>query len=286
MRNFSENCACLALNTATLGHILEGKGAGWQPERVIDACAERGFGGIVFWKRELGGRAFEIGERTRAAGMEVTGLCRSPFLVGPLASPALAETVDEFNSLIDTAAELGAKAVTVVVGGVVAGSHSMAESLRTATEILSKIAPYAQRNGVRLALEPLHPVYGGDRSCLVTVRDAAKMCREIGSSNIGIAIDVYHVWWDLSLEEQLSNAGDVQILGYHLCDWLADTKDTLLDRGMMGDGVADLRNIRRTVEGAGFDGLCEVEIFSDKNWWKKDPGYVLDTIMQRFKSVC
>ncbi|MDE0306834.1 MAG: sugar phosphate isomerase/epimerase [Albidovulum sp.] len=286
MRDFSNDCANLALNTATLGHMLEGSGAGWSPEQVIDACAERGFGGLVLWRREVGERAFAIGERIRAAGMQVAGLCRSPFLVGPLAFTSLSETVEDFNASVDTAAELGAATLTVVAGGVIAESHSMSESLKTVTEILARVAPYAERSGVKLALEPLHPVYGGDRSCLVTVRDALAVCRNAGSKNIGIAIDVYHVWWDLALDEQLSRLGDTRILGYHLCDWLAHTKDTLFDRGMMGDGVADLKKIRKAVEDAGYDGLCEVEIFSERDWWLKEPDVVLDTIAQRFKSIC
>ena len=286
MRDFSNDCRFLALNTATLGHLLDGKGAGWQPEQIIDECEARGFGGIVFWRREIGDRAFEIGERVRAAGMEVSGLCRSPFLVGPLSSPALSETMDDFNAAVDMAAELGASVITVVVGGVVAGSHSMSESLKEVTEIVARAAPYAERCGVNLALEPLHPVYGGDRSCLVTTRDAIEVCRATGASNVGVAIDVYHVWWDLSLGEQLAKAGEIRILGYHLCDWLADTKDTLFDRGMMGDGVADLKKIRNSVESAGYAGLCEVEIFSENNWWVRDPSEVLDIIAKRFKSVC
>ena len=240
----------------------------------------------MLWRREVGDRAFEIGNRVRAAGMRVAGLCRSPFLVGPLASASLPETEDDFSAAVDMAAELGAETLTVVVGGVVVGSHSMSDSLKKVTEIIAKVAPYAERGGVKLALEPLHPVYGGDRSCLVTVRDALEVCRNAGFANVGIAVDVYHVWWDLSLDEQLSRLGDVRILGYHLCDWLAHSKDTLLDRGMMGDGVADLKKIRKAVEGAGYDGLCEVEIFSENDWWLRNPVEVLDTIIERFRMVC
>ncbi len=103
---------------------------------------------------------------------------------------------------------------------------------------------------MKLALEPLNPVYGGNRSCLVTMRDAVDLCEAIGAPNVGIAADVYHVWWDRDLAAQLRRAGAGRIYGYHLCDWLADTTDVLLDRGMMGDGVADLRAIRAAVEGA------------------------------------
>ena len=285
MRDFSRDHSALALNTASLGHNLEGHGAGWTTERVIEACAARGFGAMVYWRREIGARAVEIGDRTRAAGMEVAGLCRTPFLVGPYAEDR-GRVLDDLRASIDMAAALGAPVLTSVVGGVIPGSHSMSESLKRVGEILAEAAPHAAACGVRIALEPLNPVYGGDRSCLVTVRDAIDLCAAIGHPAMAIAIDVYHVWWDLSLAAELKRAGAGRIVGYHLCDWLAETRDVLLDRGMMGDGVADLKAIRRAVEGAGYDGFCEVEIFSAENWWKRDPGEVLDTIVERFRTVC
>jgi sugar phosphate isomerase/epimerase len=286
MRDFRHDHSALALNTATLGHNVEGQGAGWPVERVIDACAERGFGGIVFWRREIGKNAVAIGQRVRAAGLAVAGLCRTPFLVGPLAPRPLAALMDDFHASIDMAAGLEAPVLTIVVGGVEPDTKGMAESLKRVGERVAAAAPYAAERGVRLALEPLHPVYGGDRSCLVTVRDALDLCDWIDSANVGIAVDVYHVWWDTMLADQLKRAGKHRILGYHLCDWLAETRDVLLDRGMMGDGVADLKAIRAAVEGAGYDGLREVEIFSAGNWWKRDPGEVLDVCVERFRSVC
>jgi len=286
MRDFTKDHSALALNTATLGHNVEGHGVGWSPEQVIDACAERGFGAIAWWRREIGGRALEIGERTRATGMEVCGLCRAPFLVGPLAPPTRQAVVDDFQASVDMASELGATCLTICVGGVIDGSHSMSESLREAASIIAHMAPAAEAGGVRLALEPLNPVYGGNRSCLVTVRDAVNMCNEIDHPAVAIAVDVYHVWWDLSLGAELHRAGGDRIAGYHLCDWLADTRDVLLDRGMMGDGVADLKSIRGAVEGAGYDGYCEVEIFSANDWWERDPEHVLDICVERFRSVC
>lgn len=286
MRDFSTDHSSLALNTASLGHMMDGYGAGWSPEQVIDACAARGFGGIVFWRREIAGRAIEIGNRVREAGMQVVGLCRSPFLVGPLAPETKTEVMDDFQAAIAMAADLGAELVTIVVGGVIPGSHSLPESLKRVTGIVADVAPIAASAGVKLALEPLNPVYGGNRSCLVSVRDALDMCAAIDAPNLGIAVDVYHVWWDLSIGRELKRAGSERILGYHLCDWLADTTDVLLDRGMMGDGVADLKGLRAAVEGAGYTGYCEVEIFSSRNWWLKEPGDVLDTIVDRFRAVC
>lgn len=286
MRDFSNDHSALALNTATLGHNADGHGAGWPVERVIDACAERGFGGIVFWRREIGRRGVEIGDRARAAGLTVAGLCRAPFLVGPLALPTKSAIMDDFRASIDTAAELGAPVLTIVAGGVEPGTHGVFESLKHVADRVAEAAPYAATRKVKLALEPLHPVYGGDRSCLVTMRDAIDLCEAIGHANVGLAVDVYHVWWDTTLAAELQRAGAERILGYHLCDWLAETRDVLLDRGMMGEGVADLKEIRTAVEMAGYHGLCEVEIFSAQNWWKRDPANVLDACVERFRTVC
>ena len=286
MRDFSADHSAIALNTATLGHMMDGRGAGWSPEQVVDACAERGFGGIVFWRREIGTRGHAIGARVQAAGMKVQGLCRAPFLVGALSPPTREKVMDDFHASIDMAAELGARSVTVVAGGIIPGTVGVSESLKRVEALVGEAAPYAAERAVMLALEPLHPVYGGDRSCLVTVRDAIDICKNINEPNVGVAVDVYHVWWDTSLGAELKRAGKDMILGYHVCDWLAEPRDVLLDRGMMGDGVADLKGIRRAVEEAGYEGLCEVEVFSAANWWMRKPDEVLDVCVERFRRLC
>lgn len=286
MRDFSNDHSALALNTATLGHNLDGFGAGWSPEQVIDGCAARGYGGVVFWRREIGANAIAIGERAKSAGLKVAGLCRSPFLVGPLAPKDKDAIRDDFRSSVDMAAGLTAPILTIVVGGVEPGTKGMRDSLKLVAERVADACEYAEKVGVRLALEPLHPVYGGDRSCLVTVRDAVDLCNAVNATNLGLAIDVYHVWWDTDLAAQLKRAGEKLIYGFHLCDWLSETRDILLDRGMMGDGVADLRGIRNAVEEAGYNGVCEVEVFSKDNWWKRDPNEVLDVVVERFRAVC
>jgi sugar phosphate isomerase/epimerase len=286
MRDFSKDHSTLALNTATLGHNIDGHGAGWPVEKVLDACAERGLGGIVFWRREIGADAVRIGNRVREAGLKVVGLCRTPYLTGPMAPAGRQAIMDDFRASIDMAAALGAPVLTIVTGGVEPGTKGVSESLRLVADRVGEAAPHAAANGVRLALEPLHPVYGGDRSCLLTVRDAVDLCLRIGADNVGIAVDVYHVWWDTSLAAELQRAGPGRIFGYHICDWLAETRDVLLDRGMMGDGVADLKAIRAAVEAAGYKGPCEVEIFSANNWWKRDPGEVLDICVERYRTVC
>lgn len=280
MRDFSSDHSALALNTATLGHNIEGHGAGWSPEQTIDACAERGYGGIVFWPREIGERAAEIGERVRSAGMEVVGLCRSPYLTGSHAAPD-----DEVHACIDMAAGLGAPVLTVVTGGTEPGTKGLDTSRARLVERLARFAEYAAERNISLALEPLNPMFGGNRTIIFTLRDALDICDMIAAPNVGIAVDVYHVWWDARLAQSLSEAKG-RLLGYHLCDWLEDTGDMLLDRGMMGDGIADLKAIRGALEAAGYHGYCEVEVFSAKNWWRRPPDEVLDIVVERFKSLC
>jgi len=280
MRDFTDDHSALALNTATLGHNLDGFGAGWSPEQVVDACAERGYGGIVFWAREIGERAVSIGERVRASGMEVTGLCRTPFLTGSQAG-----TDDAVRASIDMAAGLGTTVLTIVTGGTEPGTKGLLDSQKRLAERIAAFADYAADKSVNLAIEPLNPMFGGNRTCVMTVRDALNVCNMVGAGNVGIAVDVYHVWWDTALPESLQEAKGL-VLGYHLCDWLEETSDMLLDRGMMGDGVADLKALRAAVEDTGYRGLCEVEIFSAENWWKRPPETVLDTIVERFRTVC
>ena len=280
MRDFSTDHSALSLNTATLGHNLDGHGAGWSPEQVIDGCAERGFGGITFWRRELGDRAYQIGQRVKAAGLIVTGLCRTPYITGREAG-----TEDEIKGSIDVAAALGTDILTIVTGGTEPGTKGVVESQKRLADRLASVCEYASQQGIKLALEPLNPMFGGNRTCIMSVKDALTVCHLIDADNVGIAEDVYHVWWDSELEESLMQAKG-RILGYHLCDWKEDTRDMLLDRGMMGDGVADLKSIRKWVEQAGYTGHCEVEIFSSEHWWKKPPGDVLDLITERFRVVC
>jgi len=286
MRDFSTDHSTLALNTASLGHNLAGHGAGWSPEQVIDACADRGYGGITFWRRELNGRPALIGDRVRAAGMQVAGLCRAPFLVGPLALPTDQEIMDDFHASIDMAAALGTSVLTIVTGGPEPDTKGVLESQKIVADRVARAAPYAAARGVNLALEPLSPATAGNRTCIMTAADALNVCDIVNAPNVGVAIDAYHVWWDTTLADTLVQRANGRILGFHLCDWLADTSDVLLDRGMMGDGVADLRGLRSAVENAGYDGLCEVEIFSANNWWKRDPNEVLDVIVDRFRTCC
>jgi sugar phosphate isomerase/epimerase len=267
----------LALNTGTLGHNIEGMGQGWSPEQVIDACAVRDIRGVVFWRRELKGRAHQIGEYARKAGLTLPGLCRLPLLTGREAAPDR-----DIEAAIHETAELGADVLTIVTGGVEPATKGTAAAVLTLTKRLSHFAPIAQAAGVKLALEPLHPLYAANRSCVLTAREGAGILKDIGHPNLGLAIDVWHVWWDRTLAQSLE---DTQVFGLHLCDWLHDTTDMLTDRGMMGDGVADVAAIRKAVHATGYQGFEEVEVFSANDWWKRDPGDVLDVITDRCAAI-
>ncbi|SDN81477.1 Xylose isomerase-like TIM barrel [Aureimonas jatrophae] len=194
--------------------------------------------------------------------MQVVGLCRTPFLVG-VGTPKNLE--GEIVASIEMAAALGAPVVTIVTGGTEPGTKGLGPTWDRFADRLSHDCERAASCGVKLGLEPLNTMFGGNRTCLFSVADAFELCRGADAPNLGIAVDVYHVWWDSRLSRSLSDAGDL-ISGYHLCDWLADTSSMLLDRGMMGDGVVDLRDIRDAVENAGYRGLCEVEVFSSDDW--------------------
>ena len=248
-------------------------------EQVIDACAARGYGGIVFWRREVRDPIW-LGARVRAAGLRVDGLCRTPYITGREAG-----SDDDIKASIDMAAALGAPVLTIVTGGTEPGTMGLSESHKVLAERVAWMAEYAATRHVKLALEPLNPMFGGNRTCIFTVKDALRICQTVDMANVGIAVDVYHVWWDTNLADHLRAAGG-RIFGYHLCDWLENTGDMLLDRGMMGDGVADLKAIREAIEGAGYEGACEVEVFSANTWWQHPPEHVLDVAKQRFMTKC
>ncbi len=214
--------------------------------------------------------------------MQVVGLCRAPYFVGAEAP----RNGDDLRASIDMAADLGAPVLTIVTGGTEPGTKGVIETQKRLAERVAEAAPLAAQAGLSLALEPLNPMFGGNRTCIFTVADALAVADAAGAPNVGIAVDVYHVWWDRTLARSIAAARG-RVLGFHLCDWLENTRHMLLDRGMMGDGVADLRAIRQAVEDkAGYSGLCEVEVFSAKDWWKRDPEDVLDVIVDRFRRHC
>jgi sugar phosphate isomerase/epimerase len=164
------------------------------------------------------------------------------------------------------------------------GSKDLSLSREKIKEGLAAILPEARKAGVPLAIEPLHPMQAAERACINTLEQALDLC-DFFKDGIGVAVDVYHVWWDPKLQQQIARAGKKRLLAYHICDWLVPTRDLLNDRGMMGDGVIDLPLIRSWVESGGYAGFQEVEIFSELDWWKRDPDEVLVTCKDRLR-VC
>ena len=268
-----------AINTATLGFQCS-------IEQSIDAIAGAGFAGIAPWRREIEGHDVKaIAKRIRDAGLKVTGYCRSTYLPASTRE-GLQENIEANKRVLNDAAILGAKAFVMVVGGLPKGSKDIAGARVQVAEGTAALLEQGKKLGVRIALEPLHPVYAADRSCLSLLSEALDMCQRIEGSasapSLGVCLDVYHIWWDPNLKRDIARAGmDKRIFGFHVCDWLVPTMDVLNDRGMMGDGVIDVPSIRADVEKAGYQGLIEVEIFSERNWWKKPVAEILKICAER-----
>jgi len=257
----------------------------WSLRQAIEGYAAQGITGIGIWRDKLG----ECGVAEAAVllkdhAMTVTGLCRGGMF--PASDKAgLQAAIDDNLRAIDDAAAIDAKCLVLVVGGLPDGSKDIAGARAMVADGIAAILPHARAAGVALAIEPLHPMYAADRCCVNTMAHANDLCDGLGLG-VGIAVDIYHLWWDPGLEAEIKRAGKSRILAFHICDWLVPTRDLLLDRGMMGDGVIDIAKIRQWVEGTGFAGYHEVEIFSAQNWWKREPGDVVRTCIERHRDMC
>ncbi|MBI4274378.1 MAG: sugar phosphate isomerase/epimerase [Rhizobiales bacterium] len=258
----------------------------WNLHDAVEACTRHGITAIDPWRDQVAVVGLTDAVRAiKASGVRVSGYCRGGMF--PAASAADRQTaIDDNRRAIDEAAALGAECLVLVVGGLPAHSRDIGEARKMVADGIAAILPHARACSVPLAIEPLHPMYAPDRACVNTVRQALDLCDQLGDGT-GVAIDVYHVWWDPEIEAQIARAGGAKrILAYHICDWLVPTRDLLLDRGMMGDGVVDLPRMRAMIEKAGYSGYHEVEIFSAANWWTKPGDEVLKTCIERFKTVC
>jgi sugar phosphate isomerase/epimerase len=217
-------------------------------------------------------------------GMRVTVYCRGGMFPAANATGRQA-AIDDNKRAIDEASALGAECLVLVVGGLPEGSRDIRAARQMVADGIAAILPHARSNNMPLAIESLHPMYAGDRACVNTLAQALDVCHVLGDG-VGVVIDTYHVWWDPDLEAQIARAGsENRIFAYHICDWLIPTRDMLLDRGMMGDGVIDLPRISTAVEKAGYRGYTEVEIFSAADWWTRPGDEVLRTCIERFSSA-
>ncbi len=291
MRDFSQDHQWLSINTAT---VRKQNGAEVPLSRIIDQCAERGIRAISPWRDQVAAVGLDkVASQLKAHGMELSGYCRGGFFPAPDAA-GLRVALDDNRRAIDEAKALDAPCLVLVVGalpGALAGQAAYKDLGRARSEVRDGIAAsleYAREVGMPLAIEPLHPMQAADRACVNTLEQALDLCDELDpqqSGMLGVALDVYHCWWDPKLEAQIARAGRQRLLAYHVCDWLTPTRDLLSDRGMMGDGVIELRKLRGWVEQAGYTGYSEVEIFSELDWWKRGGEEVLDTCITRHRSV-
>jgi sugar phosphate isomerase/epimerase len=257
----------LALNTATVRKQ-------WNLAQMIDGCARHGIRGIAPWRDQVAQMGLSDAKKAiKQNNLTVTGLCRGGFFTAK-------DWRDDNRRAIEEAHELGAQCLVLVVGGLPPGSRDLIGARNQVRDGIAAILPEARAAGVPLAIEPLHPMQVAERACINTLEQALNLCDILGEG-LGVAVDVYHVWWDPKLQSQIERAGKQRLLAYHICDWLSPTRDLFNDRGMMGDGVIDLRRIRSWVQAAGYRGFQEVEIFSELDWWKRDPDEVLEICKKR-----
>ena len=291
MRDFSQNHDWLSINTATIRKQL---GAEVPLDRIIDQCAERGIRAISPWRDQVAAVGLDkVAKQLKAHGIGLSGYCRGGFF--PAADAAgLKAALDDNRRAIDEAKTLDAPCLVLVVGalpGALEGKVAYKDVGRARGEVRDGIAAsleYAREVGMPLAIEPLHPMQAADRACINTLEHALDICDELDagkSGMLGVALDIYHVWWDPKLQQQIARAGRERLLAYHVCDWLTPTRDLLSDRGMMGDGVVELKKIRGWVEDAGFAGFSEVEIFSNLDWWQRPGAETLDVCIERHSSA-
>ena len=286
MRDFSLNHELLSINTATVRKQ-------WPLDRIIEECARRDIRAISPWRDQVAAVGIDkIEQALRATGIRLSGYCRGGFF--PAADAAgLKAALDDNRRAIDEARQLEAPCLVLVVGslpGALAGSPAYHDIARARNEVRDGIAAsleYARQVGMPLAIEPLHPMQAAERACINTLEQALDLCDELDPGQtgmLGVAADLYHIWWDPKLQSQIERAGAKRLLAYHVCDWLTPTRDLLNDRGMMGDGVIELKKCRQWMEHAGYQGFAEVEIFSE-HWWSQPGEVVLDTCIARHKTV-
>ncbi len=286
MRDFSQDIQWLSLNTATVRKQ-------WTLDQIIEACARRGIRAISPWRDQVAAIGLErTAKRLRETGIRLSGYCRGGFFPASTAQ-GLRDALDDNRRAIDEAKTLNAPCTVLVVGalpGALTGKPESRDIALARSQVHDGIAAtmeYARQVGMPLAIEPLHPMQAAERACVNTMEQALDLCDAIdpsASGMLGVAVDAYHVWWDPKLASQITRAGSKRLLAWHVCDWLTPTTDLVSDRGMMGDGVIELRKIRGWMEDAGYAGYAEVEIFSEKDWWQRPGDEVLDTCVARHRS--
>jgi sugar phosphate isomerase/epimerase len=254
----------------------------WPIETAIDRFAAAGAAGITVWRDTLEGRDPKaVGRAARDAGLEVTSLCRGGFFPSRDLSMRN-QALDDNRRAIEEAADLGAGLIVLVCGA--DPKQDLAVSRAQIVEALGILAPEAEAAGVKLGVEPLHPMYADTRSAINTLTEANDVCAEVDHPAVGVVVDVYHLWWDPRLAAETRRSGrEGRLLAFHVCDWRVPTEDMLNDRGLMGDGCIPVGTIREVVEETGFAGLFEVEVFSHR-YWSEDQDDYLQRIVAAFRT--
>jgi sugar phosphate isomerase/epimerase len=230
---------------------------------VVDSCARHGITSVGVWRHKLHETGIDLAARAvRDAGVHVSSLCRGGMFPA-VTEAGRRERIHDNRRAIDEAVALGAGVLVLVCGA--APDRDIAGARAMVRDGIAAIESYAGERGVMLGIEPLHPALAAERSCITTLREARLLAEQFNSRTVGVVVDVYHVWWDPERTDEISRLGE-RIVGYHVSDWLVPARDVLMGRGMMGDGVIELRAIRGEVERARYAGPIEVEIFNDSIW--------------------
>jgi len=253
----------------------------WNIEKAARNYSSRGVKGITVWRDTLAGRDIrKTGDMLRSSGLKAVSLCRGGFFPSREVS-GRRDAIDDNRRAINEAYELGTNLIVLVCGADPA--LSLEDSRKQIHDGIAEVLSDASAAGVRLAIEPLHPMYADTRSAINTIAQANEMAESLNSHFVGVAVDVYHLWWDPLLEHGIERCGrNGNLLAFHICDWKSPTIDILNDRGLMGEGCIPLRKIRSWVEATGFDGFVEVEIFSNIRW-KEDQKMFLEKIITAYK---
>ncbi|MEU9486879.1 sugar phosphate isomerase/epimerase family protein [Streptomyces decoyicus] len=275
----------LSLNQQTLRQ--------WSLPELADGCARAGVRGVGLWRAPVQEYGVAAAARlVRDAGLRVTSLCRGGFFTA-LDPGERAAALDDNRAAVDEAAALGTNTLVLVSGGLPAGSRDLPGARERVADALGELGPYAAERGVRLAVEPLHPMYAADRCVVSTLAQALDLAERFPAGQVGVVVDTYHLWWDDTVGVQIGRAGGTggsaqengsRIAAFQLADWVTPLPEgVLLGRGQLGDGVVDLRWFRQRVEAAGYRGPVEVEIFNPA-LWARDGTEVLAEIVDRFRT--
>jgi len=250
---------------------------------LVDACLELGVPGVGLWREPVQSYGLEeTAKLVRGAGLAVTTLCRGGFFTA--IDPAeRARALDDNRRAVDEAATLGTDTLVLVSGGLPAGSKDLHGARERIADALGELGPYAEERGVRLAIEPLHPMFASDRCVVSTLAQALDLAERFPAQQVGVTVDTYHIWWDDRAPEQIARAGaGGRIHTFQLADWTTPLPEGVLNgRGQIGDGAIDMREWKAYVEAAGYDGPIEVELFND-GLWARDGREVLAETAARF----